>query len=71
MEAQENKLLDEENPDDIVTPITINQVTTDAVSTEDEAELVQIWQHEPSLRESVESTRKSSNVTSATATMRP
>ena len=69
MEPQESRLLDEENPDAMVVASTVNQVQTDTVSTEDEAELVQIWQHEPSLRESVDSTRESANVISAT--MRP
>jgi hypothetical protein len=69
MEGQKNKRLDEESPDGIVAPLTINEVNTDIVSTEDEAELVQIWQHEPSLRESVDSTRESADVISAT--MRP
>jgi hypothetical protein len=69
MKPQEDRLFDEDNPEEIVAPLTINSVHTDIVSTEDEAELVQIWQHEPSLRESMESTWESGNVTSAT--MRP
>ena len=69
MEGQKNKRLDEESPDGIVAPLTINEVNTDIVSTEDEAELVQIWQHEPSLRESLKGTLESGNV--ASARMRP
>jgi hypothetical protein len=68
MKPQEDRLLDQENPG-IVESLTINQVHTDVVSTEDEAELTQIWQHEPSLRQSVNSARESPNVNSAT--MRP
>jgi hypothetical protein len=65
MEGQKNKLLDEENQDDIVAPLTINQVHTDTASPEDEAELAHIWQHEAKLREIVNGTLKSGNVASA------
>ena len=65
MEPQESRLFDDENPDNIVAPLTINQVQTDIASPEDEAELAQIWQHEPKLREIMESTRESGNVASA------
>jgi hypothetical protein len=64
MEPQERRQLDEENSDDIVAPLTINQV-----SPEFEAELVQIWQDQTKLREIAESARESSKVVSAK--MRP
>jgi hypothetical protein len=69
MEGHNNQLLHEENPEDIVAPLTINQVHTDTTSPEDEAELAQIWEHEAKLREIVKGTRKSGNV--ASAKMRP
>ena len=53
MKPQEDRSLDQENSDDIVAPLTINQVNTDTASPEDEAELAQIWQDEPKLSEMV------------------
>ena len=67
MEPHENRLLGEENADDIVT--TLSQVHTETASPEDEAELAEIWQHEAKLREIMKSTQESRNV--ASATMRP
>jgi hypothetical protein len=46
MKPQEDRLLHQENADDIVSPLTINQVNTNTASPDDEAELAQIWQHE-------------------------
>ena len=65
MKPQEDRLFDQENSDYIVPPLT----NTDTTSSEDEAELAQIWQHEPSLRESVKRTLESGNV--ASGKMRP
>jgi hypothetical protein len=64
METQENGPFGEEIPDDIVAPLTINQV-----SPEFEAELAQIWQDQTKLREIAESARESHKV--ASAKMRP
>ena len=68
MKPQEDRLFDQEKSDYILPPLT-NKVNTDTTSPEDEAELAQIWQHEPSFRESVKRTLESGNV--ASAKMRP
>lgn len=72
MKPQENKLLNQNNPDDILAPITISQVSTDAVSPVDEAGLARIWKHASKLnqiffkgREIIDGSRESESVISA------
>ena len=73
MEPHENRILDEQNPDDIIAPLTINQVEADTASPQDEAELAQIWQHEAKLnqisfkeRKILDGAQESDSVISAT-----
>jgi hypothetical protein len=73
MEPHENRILDEQNPDDIIATLTISQVQTDTASLEDEAELAQIWQHEAKLnqisfreRKILDGAQESNSVISAT-----
>jgi hypothetical protein len=73
MKPHENRLLDEENPDDIVATLPISQVHTETASPEDESELAQIWQDETKLnqnslkgREILDGAQESDSVISAT-----
>jgi hypothetical protein len=71
-ETQENKRLNQTNPDRIVASFTISQVSTDAVSPVDEAELARIWKHGAELRHisfkgraTIDGSRESESVISA------